>query len=144
MNTVTRTNTNIIRRGFTLIEILIVVVILGILAAVVVPQFTNASEDANDAAVRSQLQPLRGQIELYRAQVGADPDLITTGWTDMIESNYLMVDPNNPLTASATASSIAAAAGDGVAWIWKAKSATNPTKGLYAGDDSEASFEFSE
>ena len=49
MNTLTTTNQNIIRRGFTLIEILIVVVILGILAAVVVPQFTNAADDANDA-----------------------------------------------------------------------------------------------
>jgi prepilin-type N-terminal cleavage/methylation domain-containing protein len=144
MNTITPTNTNIIRRGFTLIEILIVVVILGILAAVVVPQFTNASDDANDAAVRSQLQTLRGQIELYRAQVGADPDMLTTGWTDMIEGDYLMVEPNNPLTADATAASIAAAAADGVAWVWKAKSASNPTKGLYAGDDSEASFLFDE
>ena len=144
MNTLTPTNTNSIRRGFTLIEILIVVVILGILAAVVVPQFTNASDDANDAAVRSQLQTLRGQIELYRAQVGSDPAMLTTGWTDMIEGDYLMVEPNNPLTADLTAASIAAAAADGVAWIWKDKSATNTTKGLYAGDDSEASFLFDE
>ena len=51
MNTTNKQN--IIKRGFTLIEILIVVVILGILAAVVVPQFTNAADDANDAALRS-------------------------------------------------------------------------------------------
>ena len=141
MNTITPTNTNIIRRGFTLIEILIVVVILGILAAVVVPQFTNAADDANDAAVRTQLQTLRGQIELYRAQNAADPDLIDTGWTDMIEGDYLMISPTNPLTSS---SSVAAAADEGVAWVWKNKSDTNSTKGLFAGDDSEETFLFAE
>ncbi|MEY3143651.1 MAG: PilD-dependent protein PddA [Planctomycetota bacterium] len=58
------------RRGFTLIEILIVVVILGILAAIVVPQFTNASQEATASSIRSQLQTLRGQIELYRVRNG--------------------------------------------------------------------------
>ena len=129
MNTLTLTNANLIRRGFTLIEILIVVVILGILAAVVVPQFTNAADDANDAAVRTQLQTLRGQIELYRAQNSADPALLVTGWTDLIDGDYLMGAPSNPLASSST---IAAAAAAGVGWVWRAKSATNPTLGLYA------------
>ena len=129
MNTLTQTTPNIIRRGFTLIEILIVVVILGILAAVVVPQFTNAADDANDAAVRSQLQTLRGQIELYRAQNAADPDLLGSGWTEMIDNDYLMGAPSNPLSSTST---IAGAAGSGVGWVWRAKSATNPTLGLYA------------
>ncbi|HIB01144.1 MAG TPA: prepilin-type N-terminal cleavage/methylation domain-containing protein [Phycisphaerales bacterium] len=128
MNTLTTTNQNIIRRGFTLIEILIVVVILGILAAVVVPQFTNAADDANDAAVRTQLQTLRGQIELYRAQNAADPDLSGTGWTDMIDGNYLMSSPSNPLTSSAT---VAGTPAVGVGWVWRDKSASNATKGLY-------------
>ncbi len=128
MNTLTTTNTNIIKRGFTLIEILIVVVILGILAAIVVPQFTNAADDANDAAIRSQLQTLRGQIELYRAQNSGDPGLLATGWTDMIDGDYLMGTPSNPLTSSST---IAATAAAGVGWVWRDKSATNSTKGLY-------------
>ena len=121
--------TSPIRRAFTLIEILIVVVILGILAAIVVPQFTNAADDANDAAVRSQLQTLRGQIELYRAQQNADPDLVTTGWTDMIDNNYLMNAPDNPLQSS---TAVAASAGSGFGWVWRDKSATNTTKALYA------------
>ncbi|MDZ4754174.1 MAG: prepilin-type N-terminal cleavage/methylation domain-containing protein [Phycisphaerae bacterium] len=59
------------QRGFTLIEILIVVVILGILAAIVIPQFTNASQDAQVSAVKSQLQTVRSQIELYRIKNGS-------------------------------------------------------------------------
>jgi general secretion pathway protein G len=55
-------------KGFTLVEILIVVIILGILAAIVIPQFTNASTDARRNSLTSQLQTLRSQIELYKLQ----------------------------------------------------------------------------
>src|SRR5687768_116826 len=54
--------------GFTLVEILIVVIILGILAAIVIPQFTSASQDARKNSLVSQLQTLRSQIELYKLQ----------------------------------------------------------------------------
>jgi len=56
------------KRGFTLVEILIVVVILGILAAIVVPQFTQASTEAKENSLCSNLQSLRSQIELYKVQ----------------------------------------------------------------------------
>ena len=59
-----------IRRGFTLVEILIVVIILGILAAIVIPQFTSASEDARKNSASSLLQTIRAQIELYKLQHG--------------------------------------------------------------------------
>lgn len=86
------------RRGFTLIEILIVVVILGILAAIVVPQFTNASQEATASSIRSQLQTIRGQIELFRVRnAGALP----TGFEDLItppdgQAPYLSQTPNLP------------------------------------------------
>ena len=59
---------NRVRKAFTLVEILIVVVILGILAAIVIPQFTNASEEAQGGNVKSQLQTIRSQIELFRVR----------------------------------------------------------------------------
>ena len=55
-------------KGFTLVEILIVVVILGILAAIVIPQFTEASNDARESQLKSDLQTLRSQLELYKVQ----------------------------------------------------------------------------
>ena len=57
-------------RGFTLVEILIVVIILGILAAIVIPQFTNASQNARESSLQSTLQTLRSQIQLYKLQHG--------------------------------------------------------------------------
>jgi general secretion pathway protein G len=54
--------------AFTLVEILIVVIILGILAAIVIPQFTQASNDARTNALLSDLQTVRSQIQLYKVQ----------------------------------------------------------------------------
>jgi general secretion pathway protein G len=52
--------------GFTLVEILIVVVILGVLAAMVIPVFGQASTDAKNSTVASNLMKMRLQIELYK------------------------------------------------------------------------------
>ena len=93
-----------IRKGFALVEILIVVVILGILAAIVVPQFASASNDAKSGNMLSQVQTLENQFELWRARHGTYPDLATDGWGDketpgtMIGDGYIKSAPVNPLT----------------------------------------------
>lgn len=106
------------RKAFTLVEILIVVVILGILAAIVIPQFTNASEEANASALKSQLQTIRSQIELYRVKNnGTLP--VTDALLDfslLVDGNYLQSAPGNPLQGGSA--SVAAAAADGVGWVW--------------------------
>ncbi len=56
------------KKGFTLVEILIVVVILGILAAIVIPQFSSASQEASLNSLKSDLQTVRSQIQLYKIQ----------------------------------------------------------------------------
>ena len=55
-------------RGFTLVELLIVVTIIGILATIVVPQFSNASTQAKENALKDELRLLRTQIVVYKAQ----------------------------------------------------------------------------
>ena len=56
------------RKGFTLVEILIVVIILGILAAIVIPQFTEASGEARVSNLMTNLQTIRSQLLLYKTQ----------------------------------------------------------------------------
>ncbi|MCH2161857.1 MAG: prepilin-type N-terminal cleavage/methylation domain-containing protein [Phycisphaerales bacterium] len=87
-------------RGFTLIEILIVVVILGILAAIIIPQFTDAAQDASVASARSQLQTMRSQVELYRVQNNGQipaSDGGTAGpWAALVAAGYLRAAPTWP------------------------------------------------
>ena len=59
--------------GFTLIEILIVVVILGILAAIVVPELTSASRQAREGVLKDDLRFMREQITRYMIQHDDDP-----------------------------------------------------------------------
>ena len=55
-------------KAFTLIEILIVVIILGILAAIVIPQFSSASNQARESTLKDCLRYLREQIGIYKMQ----------------------------------------------------------------------------
>lgn len=56
------------KSGFTLIEILVVVVLLGILAAVVVPHISGAGTESRTSALATNLRRVRTQIELYKLQ----------------------------------------------------------------------------
>jgi general secretion pathway protein G len=100
--------------GFTLVEILIVVIILGILAAIIIPQFANASSDARTTNLRTCLANVRNQIEVFKAQHNESaPALVgmwtlLTGQTDTTETTianpsgthwgpYLQAAPINPM-----------------------------------------------
>ena len=65
------------QRGFTLLEMLIVVSIAGVLAAVAVPRFNNAIMLANTARVQSDLQVLNSAIVLYQAEKGEYPTAVS-------------------------------------------------------------------
>ena len=111
-------------RGFTLVEILIVVIILGILAAIVIPQFSSASSDARTTNLKTTLANVRNQIEVFKAQHSdTAPALagmwtLMTGQTDTTEGTsaaptgthlgpYLQAAPINPVNSLTGVSSSA-------------------------------------
>ena len=113
------------KSGFTLVEILIVVVILGILAAIVIPQFTEASTEAKTSSLMTDLQTMRSQIELYKIQHnpalpgagGATFIQAMTGTTDIAGAvggtygPYVQKIPTNQFNDFATIREVAPAPG---------------------------------
>jgi len=111
------------KHGFTLVEILIVVIILGILAAVVIPQFSDASDDTRGSSAMTNLKTIRSQLQLYRAQHGeaypTDFDNQMTLFTDAGGTTnasqtttyrfgpYLLRVPSNPYTGVSTVTAVA-------------------------------------
>lgn len=72
------------RRGFSLIELLIIVSIIGILAAIVIPTFSNANETAKAGALASQINTVKKSLILYKndhnGTYPTDAQLITNQW----------------------------------------------------------------
>jgi general secretion pathway protein G len=119
--------------GFTLVELLIVVIILGILAAVVIPQFNTAAAESKEAALASNLATIRQAVELYKVQHNDSfpGSTIVTQLTTTTDASgasgskygpYLRnAFPANPVDGSASVSVVATmpAAPDGTGgWIY--------------------------
>jgi general secretion pathway protein G len=107
------------RRGFTLVEILIVVIILGILAAVVIVNFADIPGTVKETNLKENLSKIRAHIEVYRNQHADVPegDLLAEQLTkptnfagdvaevrggEYIYGPYIEQMPTNPMTAIGT------------------------------------------
>ncbi len=61
------------RKGFTLIEVLIVIVVIAVLASIVIPRLLGAGRQAKEASLRAHLQELRNSIGLFQSHTGTYP-----------------------------------------------------------------------
>ena len=127
-----------VKKGFSLLELVVVVVIIGIIAAVAIPRMSRGSAGAADAALSGNLAVLRNALDLYAAEPsGAFPTVLlaptaltqytdsagvvsATRTTTCIYGPYLRKVPPLPVGAAKGNTGIAAATGVGVGWIYNA------------------------
>jgi general secretion pathway protein G len=103
-----------VKRGFSIVELMIVVAVLGILAAIVVPHFQSHATRAKEAVAKDSLRILRSAIELYTTQHGGvppgyendDPVSVPSSETFynqlVVEGQYILKMPENPFNTLST------------------------------------------
>ncbi|MDD5422642.1 MAG: prepilin-type N-terminal cleavage/methylation domain-containing protein [Candidatus Omnitrophota bacterium] len=101
------------RKGFTLVEIMIVVAIIGLLAAIAIPNFVRARQTALKNACIGNLKQIQGAIQVWAIDQGKnDTDAVvkdTDGATIGVVPDYLKKWPTCGTTAYATPATVAAA-----------------------------------
>ena len=87
------------RGGYSLVELMIVVAIIGILVALAVPSFQHSAVKAREAALKQNLQTIRTVLDQHYADKGVYPPSLET----LVEAGYLRQVPVDPFTGTAEA-----------------------------------------
>jgi general secretion pathway protein G len=84
--------------GFTLVELMIVMAIIGVLAMVAVPSYISALKHAREAVLKEDLHTLRAAIDSYTMDKQKAPQSLD----DLTQDGYLKSVPEDPMTKSTT------------------------------------------
>ena len=89
---------NRLPHGFTMIELVIVMAMLGLLLSLALPQYMAALERGREQVLQSNLATMREAIDKYYGDRGRYPDKLE----DLVSQRYLRAIPNDPFTESPT------------------------------------------
>ena len=94
------------QKGFATLEIILAVTIIGILAAVAVPRFTDVVTKANTAKIQADLSTLDSAIAIYEMEKGSSPSSIPTDLKDYVQDVDNLEPPTGEAFINGTATDI--------------------------------------